>query len=297
MIGILRNKAMQYRWELVLFFGVSLAAWSARELSYLGWRQGAHFDAGIYLWNEMPGLLAALCVLAVSYRWVRRLQRPTLVAIWQFAIAAIVLAIPFSVAYAIPRSILADTGLSIAMYLALGTVYLQLAVRLLLLVRFSKQVSRWGVDKPLVLIAVSLFPWIMPPSPGRSLHPVEETGIAVLLVAMSFIAIRAVHHSDSHIPLGGKGLAILFVVGAVAFLSRLAPSFIELGYELDWYLPEVARLLPTYLLYSIVPHAVVYVLAVVFAYRMRVRPTSPPDHTVKAGEDFVGLYRRKAEHT
>ena len=290
MTAVMLNKIRDYRWELVLFFGVSLAAWSARELFYQGipW-QGDSFDGSIYLWNHLPGSIVALGALASSNRWVCRLQRPILVAIWQFSVAVNVLEIPVLAALAISL-LSSEAGLQIAWCLAIGAVNIRFAAHCILLVWFAKRVSRWGFEKSLVLIAVSLFPGITPPSPNTSIYVVEEVGAITLQIVMSLIAMRAVHLSDSQNPLGGKGLAVLFVACVVAFVSVFVPQFVEWADYLDWDSEELFYLVQVNSLWIFVPYAIEYGLALALAYVMRVKPKPPTD---EEEVEFVGLYTRR----
>lgn len=311
------NKVLEYRWELWLFIGVPVLAWAVQELFLLYVFENLpgipltfwdlySFEASPFFWNYVPGFFVALCLVAGSYRWVRRMDRPVLVVVWQHSIALQIVALVF---------LLARTGLLSVVLLDEGAPlpwrarfvflhWMQIVIDCVLLVWFARKVSRQGFRKALSFMGIGVFPGVVFPSlyqlywywgQDELYTDFPESAIAAVLgLALSVIVVHAAHRADLDNALGNKALAVLFGTGVVAWALFYMPEFMQWGNDVEWELGVLTEVVWGVALVALLPQAAGYGLAIAVAYVLRLRLPKPQREERQKPEEFVGLYRRKA---
>lgn len=277
------GKVREYKWELWLFFGVGVVVSIVGSLVQIA---VGFFIYGNYGWSHLPFFIASFAVLAISYSWVRRLQRPMLKLMWQYSLAGGVLSIAFGVIMAvIHETFYQESPWSNVLYMSLlGLV--QFVVGLAILVWFARQASRDGFRKALVLIGIAA-------SSGVSILEVFGYGVRFLTgfesgqfgfllatIPLALLPVWALKRVDSGKRMPIKGIAVLFTAAWLSWVLSFLGSNYEPGVGLIAFAVSVTAV-----------RVVLYAIAIGVAYFGRVRvpeDESPPDGPSDRGTLLYG---------
>ena len=261
------GKVREYRWELWLFFGMGVVGSIVGSLVQIA---VGFFIYGNYGWSNLPFFIASFAVLAISYRWVRRLQRPMLKLVWQYSLVAAALGIGFSLVQAgIYDYVTRGSYGWYVLFLALAGL-VQSAIKAVIFVWLARRASRGGFDKALVLIGIAAFP-------GASIAGVIQYSLLLSIVdrisplvvslatiVLTLVAVWALKRVDTEKAIGRKGIAVLF---GVAWAASIAGYAANIDFHWAWWTGGAVVV-------SIVESAF-YAIVIWIAYSVRVRAPAP----------------------
>ena len=264
------EKLREYRWELWLFFGIPVVAdvvlwgslrglpssdWTA--LTYAAWLLSAY---GMWLF-----------LLGISYRWVHRSGRELLRLLWQYSLTLVPLGVAHSLVsawvYGLSFERIGVEEGDIEPYWITLLWWAWRLTALLVLVWFARRASRNGFDKALVLIGVTAFPGLDFLAEYYWTDVKYGIGALALKVLLSFIAIWALHGTDTGKAVGTKGIWVLFAAAMAAYVLPFAAQDIENSFSYGT--PILGDLYGW--LYGIIPLVAAYGIAVLAAYLIRMR--------------------------
>ena len=277
------NKVRKYRWELWLFFGVSVVTWITNrlvgEVVEDALNEGAFYgtfgrvDIGWIVWPALLVPISVIVLLGISYWWVNRLERPLLRIVWQYALAVAALDIVrYSAGLAmIQDSTLSRSGWEAIWLLSIGSTLL--AIQIGALVWLARRASKGGFDKSLVIIGISAFSILNVAYSANNLfrygvgYKASNVIMLLAVIALTLVAVWALKCGDTEKAIGRKGFAMLF---GAAFFSLLAMYVVREGGNSAWRLDDAA--------WSASIHAGIYAIAIGVAYavRMRLPKEEPP---------------------
>ncbi len=262
------GKVREYRWELWLFFGVGVVGSIVGSLVQIA---VGFFIYGNYGWSNLPFFIASFAVLAISYRWVRRLQRPMLKLMWHFSLAVGVLSITFSVIQAgVYVTFYDESARSYGLYSSL-TRPVQSVVGISILVWFARQASRDGFRKALALISIAassevnvldVFVYVFRFLAGFG---TGQFGFLLATIPLALLPVWALKRVDSGKRMPSKGIAVLFAAAWLSWVLRFLGPIDEPGDGLIAVAVSISTV-----------QVVLYAIVIWIAYSVRVRiPVQP----------------------
>ena len=263
------GKVREYRWELWLFFGVGVVAGIVGSLVLV---PVSYFVGGSYGCSNIPSSIANFAVLAISYRWVRRLQRPMLKLMWHFSLAVGVLSITFSVIQAgVYVTFYDESARSYGLYSSL-TRPVQSVVGLAILVWFARQASRDGFSKALALIGIAassevnvldVFVYAFRFLAGFG---TGQFGFLLATIPLALLPIWALNRVDSGKRIPREGIAVLFAAAWLSWVLRFLGPIDEPGDGLIAVAVSISAV-----------QVVLYAIVISIAYSVRVRIPIQPE--------------------
>ena len=223
------GKVREYRWELWLLVGIPLVAETTDTLSvYLSYGR-------LFGFNSVETILS-LAILACSYLWVRRLERPLLRLVWLYALAVAVVKLSgVLLLLAWVEDIIGPQGREVVWWI-LVWVSASLLILLLVLVALARMASRRGFDKALALITISALPGvgftvnlavIFFLASGIGYGTPALLGWYLFMFAPTLVVAWALKRGDAGVQIPKRGLAALFGVVCVS-------SIVLYALHIDW---------------------------------------------------------------
>jgi len=270
MMPVLLNRVREYRWELWLFIGVPLVATIAGSLASV---PVALYLSDSYIWPNLTSSITRFALLAISYRWVRRLERTILRLLWQYLLVVAVLSIAFNVIREeLYESFSQESATTLMPYIWLSVLG-QIVAGLAILAWFARRASGDGFHKALVLIGVVAFSGInfsnvvFYGSWSSAGLVIAQLVLSLAIIPLTLVPIWALKRVDSGTPIPRKVIFILFTAAWLSWLLQY-PAFIGLSWW-SWLGATVITSTLQIVLYAIL-------IGVAYLIRVRLPKEEPP---------------------